>query len=73
MDELNKKIEELTQAIELLKTPNSLVTQKTIKIFIDELYSKPPTKYYPTNKTCLPYWWHMEFRYIRIKRLWFRE
>ena len=25
--------------------------QKNIKIFINEIYSKPPTKYYPTNKT----------------------
>ena len=27
------------------------MTQKNIKIFIDEIYSKPPRKYYPTNKT----------------------
>ena len=27
------------------------MTQKTIKIFIDEIYSKPPKKIYPTNKT----------------------
>ena len=27
------------------------MTQKNIKIFIDEIYSKPPKKYYPTNKT----------------------
>ena len=25
--------------------------QKSIKIFINELYSKPPEKFYPTNKT----------------------
>ena len=25
--------------------------QKNIKIFINEIYSKPPKKYYPTNKT----------------------
>ena len=27
------------------------MTQKTIKIFIDEIYPKPPKKKYPTNKT----------------------
>ena len=27
------------------------MTQKTIKIFIEELYSKPPKKIYSTNKT----------------------
>ena len=27
------------------------MTQKNIKIFINELYSKSPKKYYPTNKT----------------------
>ena len=27
------------------------MTQKTIKLFIDEIYSKPPKKNYPTNKT----------------------
>ena len=27
------------------------MTQKNIKIFINEIYSKPPKKYYPTNKT----------------------
>ena len=27
------------------------MTQKNIKIFIDEIYSKPPKKFYPTNKT----------------------
>ena len=27
------------------------MTQKNIKIFIDEIYSKGPKKYYPTNKT----------------------
>ena len=27
------------------------MTQKNIKIFISEIYSKPPKKYYPTNKT----------------------
>ena len=27
------------------------MTQKNIKIFIDEIYSKPPRKSYPTNKT----------------------
>ena len=27
------------------------MTQKNIKIFINEIYSKGPKKYYPTNKT----------------------
>ena len=27
------------------------MAQKNIKIFINEIYSKPPKKYYPTNKT----------------------
>ena len=27
------------------------MTQKTIKIFMDESYSKPPKKKYPTHKT----------------------
>ena len=27
------------------------MTQKNINIFINEIYSKPPKKYYPTNKT----------------------
>ena len=27
------------------------MTQKNIKIFINEIYSKPPKKYYGTNKT----------------------
>ena len=27
------------------------MTQKNIKIFINEIYSKPPKKYYPANKT----------------------
>ena len=29
------------------------MTQKTIKIFIYETYSKPPKKKYPTNKTII--------------------
>ena len=31
------------------------MTQKNIKIFINEIYSKPPRKYYPTNKTDVYY------------------
>ena len=27
------------------------MAQKTIDIFLDEMYSKPPNKNYPTNKT----------------------
>ena len=29
--------------------------QKNIKIFINEIFSKPPEKKYSTNKTCLSY------------------
>ena len=35
VEELNKRLEGLTQAIEMLKTPNSKLTQKSIKVFID--------------------------------------
>ena len=31
------------------------MTQKNIKIFINEIYSKPPKKYYATNKTDVYY------------------
>ena len=31
------------------------MTQKNIKIFINEIYSKPPRKYYPKNKTDVYY------------------
>ena len=31
------------------------MTQKNIKVFINEIYSKPPRKYYPTNKTDVYY------------------
>ena len=31
------------------------MSQKIIKIFINEIYSKPPRKYYPTNKTDVYY------------------
>ena len=31
------------------------MTQKNIEIFINEIYSKPPKKYYPTNKTDVYY------------------
>ena len=27
------------------------MTRKSIKIFIDEIFSKPPKNYYPTSKT----------------------
>ena len=27
------------------------MSQKSIKIFVNEVYSKPPKKNYPTNKT----------------------
>ena len=44
-------MEGLTQAIEMLKTPNSLKDSENKKKFINEIYSKPPKKNYPTNKT----------------------
>ena len=31
------------------------MSQKNIKIFINEIYSKGPEKYYPTNKTDVHY------------------
>ena len=31
------------------------MTQKNVKTFINEIYSKPPKKYYPTNKTDVYY------------------
>ena len=31
------------------------MTQKNIKTFINEIYSKPPKKYYPTNQTIVSY------------------
>ena len=51
IQELNKRLEDLTQAIEMLKTPNSWLTQKSIKKIRDEFYTKPPKKNYRTNKT----------------------
>ena len=44
-------LEDLTQAIETLKTPNPKMTQKSNRIFVNEIYSKPPKKNYTTNKT----------------------
>ena len=55
VEELNTKLEYLTQAIEMLKSPNSQMTQKYIKIIINEIYSKPPKKNYITNKTDVYY------------------
>ena len=49
--ELNKSLEELTQGIEMLETPNSKMAQNSNKIFINDIYSKPPKKIYSTNKT----------------------
>ena len=60
IEELNKKLEDLTQAIEMLKSPNSYMTQKSIKIFVVKIYSKGPEKNYRTNKTdvfyCKNFW-----------------
>ena len=50
VEDLNKKLEDLTQAVQMLKSPNSKMTQKNIKIFMNEIYSKPPKKNYMTNK-----------------------
>ena len=51
IEELNKKSGNLTQAIEMLKTPYARMTQKSIKIFLNEKYSKRPKRNYITNKT----------------------
>ena len=48
--ELNNKLEDLTQAFEMLNTPNSYMTQKSIKLYIKEIYSKGPKRNYITNK-----------------------
>ena len=50
-EELKKRLEDLTQAIGMLKTPNSEMTQRSNKIFINEYYNKPPRENYVTNKT----------------------
>ena len=50
--ELNQKLQDLTQAFEMLKSPNSFNdSEKNIKILKNEVYSKGPRKSYPTNKT----------------------
>ena len=51
VQELNQKLQDLTQSIELLKTPNSYMTQTNIEMFINEKYSEGPRKSYPTNRT----------------------
>ena len=51
VQEPNQKLQDLTQAFEILESPNSLNDSEIIKIFINEIYSKPPTKNYATNKT----------------------
>ena len=35
----------------MLKNPNSKMSQKSIKLFINEIYSKPHKRYYIINKT----------------------
>ena len=50
IEELNKKLD-LAKPNEMLKTLNSYMTHKSIKIFVTEIYSKPPKKNYSTNKT----------------------
>ena len=39
----------IERKIEAVKPLNSM-TQKTIKLLIDEIFSKPPKKYFITNK-----------------------
>ena len=39
------------KSIPWVHNPTSEMTQKDIKIFINEIYSKPPEKNYSTNKT----------------------
>ena len=51
IEELNEKLEDITQPIEMLKTPSSKMTQKNIKMFINKIYSKGTKKNYATNKT----------------------
>ena len=51
VEEVNKRLEDLTQAIEKLKVPNSQMTQKTNKTLLNEIFSQPPKKKYATNKT----------------------
>ena len=47
------------------------MTQKNIKIFINEIYSKPPRKNYATNKTDV---YHIDdiwsLGHFRSQRLW---
>ena len=50
-EELNKKLEDLPQVIEILKTSNSKMTRKNNKIIINEFFSKPSQRNYPTNET----------------------
>ena len=45
------------------------MTQKTLKIFLDEIYSKPPKKVYITNKTDAYHiddiWWNLDILDLR--------
>ena len=51
IEELSEKLEDLAQAVDMFKFPNSKKTQKTIKLFIIGNFSEPPKKNYATNKT----------------------
>ena len=42
---------ELENRIKAMEEKLKKMTQKNIKLFINEIYSKPPKKNYPTNKT----------------------
>ena len=73
VEELNKSLEDLTPAIEMLKTPNSKMTLKTIKTFINEFPPKDRNKIIPQTKQALLILMILVFRYIGFKRLWPRE
>ena len=51
IEELNERLDDLSQTFKILKTPNKDMTQKSINVFVNEIYSKRPKKKYPTNKT----------------------
>ena len=49
--EVNNNLEDLTQAIEMLKTPNSRMIQKSNEVLKNEINSRGAKKKYATNKT----------------------
>ena len=46
------------------------LTQRTMKNFLVEIYSKPPKKITPPQNWCLSHWWRLVLRYTRFERLW---